>query len=237
MQKIRVLDRNQEVALRILRYKGWTGKLLASEFNIATATVWNYVYPNRRKKYQRKSALCDCCGSETKHHKKCIACRILLHDNPPENIWKITKSYGNYCFSCFPMKIVNEYPPNYAMIRENFPDISSYKPCFCFGGIIYNPFEGQIPEDIIYHESIHSKRQGDNPESWWVRYCLDTAFREEEEIFAYASQLNFIRKFVPKATEEALDEFAAILSSSLYRLGTDYHKIYTKIRLRAKELQ
>lgn len=132
------------------------------------------------------------------------------------------------------MEIVNEYPPNYQLIKTWF-DLKDYTPVFAYGSVIYNPHKLEIPEDLIFHESIHSTQQKaySSPEFWWMKYCIDSHFRKEQEVEAYAGQLNFIRKHIPKAYEEALDDFASILSSSMYNLDISFHQARTAIRLSA----
>lgn len=132
------------------------------------------------------------------------------------------------------MKIVNEYPPNYKSINPP----KEFKPVFAYGDIIYNPHNLTIPEDVLHHEQVHSKQQRSytSPQLWWSRYLIDKIFRQEQEVEAFAAQLNFIRAEIPKAVKEALDEYAGQLSSPLYNLGITKYQAETLIRLKAKEL-
>lgn len=134
------------------------------------------------------------------------------------------------------MKILKQKPPNYNELQRFFPlDLPDYVPLFPYGDIIYNPSGKEIPEDVIFHEEIHQKQQGDNPEKWWQRYMIDKDFRLAQELEAYAGQYNFIKKcYNNKAVKEALDELADNLSSPLYQLDISFEKAKTLIRKYAK---
>lgn len=129
------------------------------------------------------------------------------------------------------MKQVVGYPPNYQEIRRNF--IAPPNTYYAFGDTIYNPDGNEIPEDVLFHEAIHSKQQKafGVPELWWAKYIFDSSFRLSQEVEAYAGQLKFIRKhFSARATKEALEEMARNLSSPLYKLNISYPQAYTMIR-------
>ena len=131
------------------------------------------------------------------------------------------------------MEISNEYPPNFAVIKQILPVTEDT--IYCYGETIYNPSGKTIPEDIIFHESIHSKRQKD-PEQWWSRYLTDKRFREEEELIAYANQYLLIKRVYPaKFQKQALDELANNFSS-LYNLSITQPQAESKIRHKAKLL-
>ena len=128
------------------------------------------------------------------------------------------------------MEIKKEYPPNFNLIKTVFPYENGR--IYCYGETIYNPSGKTIPEDIIFHESIHAKRQ-ENPEEWWNRYLTDKQFREEEELIAYANQYLFIKSVYPaKLQKQALDELATNLSL-LYNLSITRPQAESKIRHRA----
>lgn len=131
------------------------------------------------------------------------------------------------------MKKKNEFPPNYQFIKDYLP-LTGYQPIFCFGDTIYNPHKVDIPEDLEWHEMVHSQQQGGKPDEWWIRYCTDAKFRLEQETEAFARQWLFVKKHIPKATKDALDDFASILSSSLYTIGMSSNQCKTLIRLTAQ---
>jgi len=131
------------------------------------------------------------------------------------------------------LKKKNEFPPNYQFITDYLP-LTGHKPVFCYGGTIFNPHNIDIPEDLEWHEMVHSRQQGTKPDVWWIRYCTDVEFRLEQELEAYARQWLFVKKHIPKATKESLQDFACVLSSSLYNLGINRFEAETLIRLKAK---
>jgi hypothetical protein len=136
------------------------------------------------------------------------------------------------------MKIVYDFPPNFTFVRDFF-DVNKFQPVFAYGDTIYSPFyKGEIPADLELHETVHSKQQLEfaTPDLWWQKYCLNEDFRKNQEILAYAHQYNFIKKNLPKATKDALSDFADNLSSGMYNLHIDHHQAETLIRLKAKEL-
>lgn len=130
------------------------------------------------------------------------------------------------------MKILETPPPNFAEIKQYF-DVDKYKPVFCYGDTIFNPYKTQIPIDIQIHEEVHSKQQSEysNPSFWWQCYLLDKDFRAKMETEAYAVQWQWVKDNLPaKASKEALNEFAENLSSPLYDLDITTSQAETLIR-------
>ena len=130
------------------------------------------------------------------------------------------------------MIIKKEFPPNYGEIRRaglgDDPNV-----IVAYGDTIFNPSGQDIPEDVKFHEFIHSKQQKayGSVENWWVKYCWDKEFRLEAEVVAYASQYAVIRKSYPvRACREALDEFASNLASDMYKLDINKSKAESLIR-------
>ncbi len=118
------------------------------------------------------------------------------------------------------MKQIQALPPNFDLIRiaVNPPKEARY----CYGDTVYNPSGAEIPEDILFHESIHEKQQGKNPEGWWNEWINNKAFRYEQEAIAYGAQMAFIKKHYPvRAQKEALFELSKNLSS-LYGIAISY---------------
>ncbi len=81
------------------------------------------------------------------------------------------------------MEIVNTYPPIIDKIAEVFPLQGSE--IFAFGSVIYNPGAFEIPQWLIDHEEVHQEQQGNDVESWWERYLIDTEFRFKMELEAH----------------------------------------------------
>lgn len=65
------------------------------------------------------------------------------------------------------MKIVVAKPPIYDLVASMFT-IDDSKTIYAYGDTIYNPADCVIPEELIAHESIHSRQQGKDPYGWWL---------------------------------------------------------------------
>lgn len=94
------------------------------------------------------------------------------------------------------MKIINNNPPNIDKIKKAFPIVKGT--IFCYGDSIYNPDGMIISEDLIIHEGIHQKQQGDKIEEWWDKYISDKEFRLEQELEAYRNQYNYALEKYPR---------------------------------------
>jgi len=132
------------------------------------------------------------------------------------------------------MKILTAYPQNYSEIKAiiNPPEDA----LFPWGDKIYNPSGKEIPPDIQWHEQVHLKQQkNSSPEVWWFKWLNVKEFRQEQELQAFTSQLQFIKRFYPKqAVKEALDEMAENLSNN-YKLDINKYEAEALIRRRIKE--
>lgn len=84
-------------------------------------------------------------------------------------------------------------PPNWDDIVAHFPHATRKGVFFAYGGTIYSPSRVLPTSDIVVHERVHFRQQGNDPEAWWDEYILDPAFRLEMEVEAYRAQLSFIR--------------------------------------------
>lgn len=92
------------------------------------------------------------------------------------------------------MKLSTERPPNYHLFQQFFPGFEKHQPIFCYGDTIYNPFDREVTPDLVAHEAIHSKQQGNNPEFWYSRYFREPRFRLEQEVEAYKTQYQIVKK-------------------------------------------
>jgi hypothetical protein len=117
------------------------------------------------------------------------------------------------------VRIVPEFPPNYAEIQAAFPGIRGRKPFFAWGDIIYNPHRVVIPPELVAHEAVHAQRQGVSPGLWWQRYIADPRFRLMEELLAHVAEY---RAYVDNPNcnrhgrRAALKAIAGRLASPLY---------------------
>lgn len=74
------------------------------------------------------------------------------------------------------MKVIVGFPPLYREINETF-NVRGKPVIFTFSQTIFNPSRIKVTPELIAHETIHSLRQGDDPENWWAEYLVNTAFR------------------------------------------------------------
>lgn len=115
------------------------------------------------------------------------------------------------------MKIVHDYPPNFEELRTHFAIEPGAPVAFCYGDTIYNPNGVELREDLIFHESVHSRQQGRDPDGWYRKYMDDPTFRIGQEIEAYGQQLRFIKRTIgAKQCLQALDSFVTFLASPVY---------------------
>ena len=132
------------------------------------------------------------------------------------------------------MKIKETYPPNIQDIRRYFPiDDPNFHIVFTYGDTIYNPKKLEIPDDVKFHEKVHSEQQQvfTDPSLWWIKYCNSPQFRLEQEVEAYALQYELIKQSYPhKARKEALFDLAQSLSSGLYGIKLSHQEAESKIR-------
>ena len=114
------------------------------------------------------------------------------------------------------MEIIEDYPPNYEDITKVF-DLTGHKPIFTWGDKIYNPYKATIIPDLIIHEEVHEKQQGDDPKAWWDRFLTDSEFRLSQEVEAFVYQYHFLKgKLKAKLSKRFLEHFATLLSSQMY---------------------
>jgi hypothetical protein len=59
---------------------------------------------------------------------------------------------------------------------------------FAYGGTIFVPSGNELTRELLAHELVHCRRQGDDPEAWWDRYLTEVAFRLMEEGLAHAME-------------------------------------------------
>lgn len=84
------------------------------------------------------------------------------------------------------MKILHQFPPNYATLLKHFPHIKGQPVCFAWGDTIYNPLGKPLPEEIVDHEMVHQQQQKFWTISlWWFLYIWFPRFRLWQEIPAH----------------------------------------------------
>lgn len=123
-----------------------------------------------------------------------------------------------------------ENPPNFDLIKVAFP--LAKENIFAYAPHIYNPNAGYIDPVVIKHEEVHIKQQGDNPEEWWKRYIVDSAFRFTQEAAAYQIQYKELKKITKDRNKlfKWLDWLAKDLSSPLYKSVCSYQEALKVIK-------
>jgi len=128
------------------------------------------------------------------------------------------------------MKIVTAPPPNV----EEIALLLGYQPhaSYCYGDTIFNPSGKELPADIIFHESVHCRQQGSNPQGWWYNYLTDPEFRLRQEVEAYGEQYLFAKRHIKEAKvlSWAKESMAFALSSEAYGSLLTYGQAESKIR-------
>lgn len=117
------------------------------------------------------------------------------------------------------MKIVAEFPPNYAEVKARFdPPVGTV---FAWGDTIYAPGRGDDPvleAHLVAHEEAHGRQQAASggPAAWWLRYLEEPRFRLEQEVEAYRAQLAFVDDLPRPERREMLAYAAKALASRMY---------------------
>lgn len=106
--------------------------------------------------------------------------------------------------------IEHTFPPNWDIIRAALPHANETH-TFCYGHTIYVPDGHDLLPDIVYHEQIHMRQQGSDPQGWWIRYCTNERFRLSQELEAYGEQYRLVK--------DRLNEEADRLAHEGKRLG------------------
>ena len=120
------------------------------------------------------------------------------------------------------------------MLVSALGDLAFYKPVFCYGDTIYNPFNREITPDIEQHEMVHQKQQSgySSTDMWYNMYITDSKFRLEQEIEAYGEQFLFAKNHGIRGTmlEWLKDKLARELSGGAYGNIISYGEAVSKIR-------
>lgn len=135
------------------------------------------------------------------------------------------------------MKIVEDYPPNIAMIEAALGPRRKPGTMFCYGETIYNPSGRPIPEPLIIHEGVHSARQQEaGVDHWWARYVEDAPFRFDEETIAHMAE---VRAFALQCRDRAsrriyARDAAKRLSGPLYGNIASFEDARAALRIAAR---
>lgn len=122
------------------------------------------------------------------------------------------------------MKILRAFPPNYEKIAKRF-NLKGKIVVFTYGDILYNPYNGDIPDHLLAHEQIHAEQQKKFPivEAWWDKYMADDKFRLDQEVEAYRAQYQYASAYMSKKLlQNLLIKIATDLSSPVYGSMINY---------------
>lgn len=113
--------------------------------------------------------------------------------------------------------ICYERPPNWDDVVSVFPFAARRGVMFAYDGRIYSPSGVTPSADLVAHERVHHKQQGDHSESWWKQYLSDPEFRLTQEVWAYRAQLMFARDYYGREHRREIERhIVKALSSPLY---------------------
>lgn len=127
------------------------------------------------------------------------------------------------------MIIKKAFPPNIEEIKKAFPIRDNT--VFTYGNTMYVQSNHPPSENLIVHEEVHVKQQGDDPAEWWRKYIADPDFRLQQEIQAYKAQWKFYnRTSKDKNKFLFLNRIAQDLSGSLYGNIISYGEAIKRIK-------
>ncbi len=117
------------------------------------------------------------------------------------------------------VKFSNEKPPIYERCVAAFGPMVDWDDgiIFTYGDTIH--CKGDIPPDLVVHESVHIRQQtAMGADKWWDKYLVDAAFRLSQEVEAYKAQVKWIYANVKDRNESfrLRAKIYGFLSSSLY---------------------
>lgn len=123
------------------------------------------------------------------------------------------------------MKIVNKNPPQLKEL-EALGLKMSHEEILTIGDTIYNPLGLELRDDLIVHESVHSKQQkklGKDPMVYCRKYLSEPDFMLECEAEAYAVQLQYI------ANTKGVEDFTkATVAFSRFLASPSYKSLVTE---------
>ena len=112
------------------------------------------------------------------------------------------------------MKISTRIPTIYLILKKKFGVQWDKGIIITYGDTIYCKYK--ISPDLEVHEATHIKQQADyGVKEWWERYIVDAPFRLSQELEAYKTQAEWIRKH-SNNQKFLLEKIWTDISSSIY---------------------
>lgn len=115
------------------------------------------------------------------------------------------------------MKISHDIPAIYHKCHEKFGVNWSKGIIMTYGDTVY--CKNDLGPDKVVHEGVHVKQQtAMDKDIWWDKYFDDINFRLSQEVEAYKTEADFIRKKVKDRNTQSkiLHQICIDLSSSIY---------------------
>lgn len=115
-------------------------------------------------------------------------------------------------------KVIRSLPPNYGLIVSVLPAVKRRpNAVFTYAPNVYYRGSGNLSYDVLKHEDVHIKQQGDiGRDEWWKRYLSDPQFRFEQELEAYRVQFKAMDIYNRGQRRVLLNKIASDLSSAMY---------------------
>jgi len=129
-----------------------------------------------------------------------------------------------------PLRVVFTFPPRYKELDTKFK-VRGRPIVFTFGNTIHNPGRIKIAQELMVHETVHSRRQGEDVDGWWSSYIADPAFRLCEEMPAHIAEYAAVcRHFSEhRAQQRMLHRIAMRISGPLYGAMVEYREARARI--------
>ena len=132
------------------------------------------------------------------------------------------------------MKVINELPPEWIWKRvQELFTVNPKVTVFTYGDEIYNPGNGNLTNDLIAHENVHTVQQSKiGKDKWWEKYLTSDSFRLSQELEAYQVQYKFYCSIHKDRNSQAkfLDFVATCLSSEIYKVNISKSDAIKKIK-------
>lgn len=124
-------------------------------------------------------------------------------------------------------------PPNVDLIRMVLGTIPQ-DAVFTYGDTIYKMMDVELPEDVLSHEKVHEKQQGNKVDIWWKNWLENKVFRYQQELEAYAHQYKSQKdEYSAVGQKQYLMHLANQLKTH-YGLDVSLQEVESKIRNMAK---
>lgn len=115
--------------------------------------------------------------------------------------------------------IIDQPPIIYKRLRKEFHVSWEDGVIITYFPHIYWRGGDQLPQEKVAHEKVHLRQQEKlTPEVWWDRFFTDKEFRLQQEVEAYKSEIEYLRRMVPDRNKrfKMIQSIAKDLSGFIY---------------------